>query len=228
MSREEKAVVPGRLERRLPIAEELDKKRWDRNRTRPGLCSPATSKSMSAYTTWMRPRQGSPPNQESRRNRGYTCDQALSRCPHRGCEAHSARQPAPPVEVMSDDQRRIATDQHPRVVESINEVFDRLDHLTAARDQLTGFEPIGRHEDPVHDAESLLEHAKRCIDTLDNLRTAAVADASHHHRTDLATNVDTTTTASFLRTSTHSEDTARLTAPNLESPHNDSLRAEAR
>lgn len=128
---------------------------------------------------------------------------------------------------MSDHHRRIATDQHPRAIESINEMLDRLEHLTAARDQLTGFEPIRPHEDPVHDAESLLEHAKRCIDTLDNLRAAAVVDASHRHRTDLATNIDTFTNAWFLRTSTHSAATARRTAPNLKSPHNDSLQAEA-
>jgi hypothetical protein len=86
---------------------------------------------------------------------------------------------------MRNHQPGIVTDQHQRAIEPINEMFDRLDHLMAARGQLTGIEPIGSDEDPVHDAESLLEHAKRLIDTVSNLRAAAVADADHRRRTDL-------------------------------------------
>jgi hypothetical protein len=43
----------------------------------------------------------------------------------------------------------------------------------------------------------------------------------------LATNIDTKPAALFLRTSTHSEETARVASPNPESPHSDLLQEEA-
>lgn len=114
---------------------------------------------------------------------------------------------------MSDQQRRIATDQHQRAIESINEMFDRLDHLTEARDQLSGIEPLAFGEDPVRDAESILGHADRLRTALDELRAAAVVASDHRRRTDLAADVGTKTTALFPRASSRSDEPDRTTTP---------------
>lgn len=100
---------------------------------------------------------------------------------------------------MSSAQRRAATAQHNQAVACINEMFDRLDELTAARDRLTGIEPIGPDDDPVRDAEALLEHAHRLNETLDALRSAAMSAAGHRRRGDLADDVGTSTPALFPR-----------------------------
>ncbi len=129
---------------------------------------------------------------------------------------------------MNDEQRRIATGQHQRAIESINAMFDRLDHLTAARDQLSGIEPLALDEDPVRDAESILEHADRLNTALADLRAAAVVASNHRRRTDLAADIGTKTTALFPRTPSHSGESGRATTPTGTSGQCDPLDEQAR
>lgn len=78
-------------------------------------------------------------------------------------------------------------------------MFDRLDDLAGARDLLTGVEALGPGDDPVRDAESLLERAARLDQTLGELRAAALRAAEHRRRADLAADVGTKPTALFPR-----------------------------
>jgi hypothetical protein len=130
---------------------------------------------------------------------------------------------------MSVQQRRAATEQHQKAIESINELFDRLDDLTAARNRFTGIDPLGDDDDPVRDAESLLEHAERLNHALDELRAAALVAAEHRRRTDLADDLGTKTTALFPRSPRRPADPVRLTPTNNPTPVDPSteLRQEA-
>lgn len=129
---------------------------------------------------------------------------------------------------MSDQRRRIATDQHQRAIESINELFDRLDHLIAARAQLSGIEPLAPDEDPVRDAESILELADRLNTALDDLRTAALGAAEHRRRTDLAADVGTKTNALFPRARSHSVGSSRVESPRGATTQDDPLHGRPR
>ena len=75
---------------------------------------------------------------------------------------------------MSSDRRLTATLAHQQAIATINEMFDRLDELTAARDRLTGVAPRHPEADPIQDAELLLDHARRLAGTLEALRAARI------------------------------------------------------
>ena len=100
---------------------------------------------------------------------------------------------------MSVEQRRAATEHHQHAIASINEMFDRLDELAAARIRLTGVAPLGAGGDPVRDAEVLLEHAEALAQALERLRSAALVAAEHRRRADLADDIGTKPTALFPR-----------------------------
>lgn len=100
---------------------------------------------------------------------------------------------------MSVEQRRAATEHHQHAIASINEMFDRLDEVTAARRRLTGVVPLDAGGDPVRDAEVLLEHAEALHQALDRLRRSALVAAEHRRRSDLADDIGTKTTALFPR-----------------------------
>ncbi len=101
--------------------------------------------------------------------------------------------------VKGATQRRAATEQHQRAIATINEMFDRLDELLAARDRLTGVAPLGPHDDPIRDAESLLHHAELLSRALSDLRLAALAASTHRRRSDLAADVGTKVIGLFPR-----------------------------
>ena len=98
---------------------------------------------------------------------------------------------------MNSAQRRAATEAHQRAIATINDMFDRLDELVAARDRLTGVAPLGQHDDPIRDAESLLDHAELLNQALSDLRVAALAASAHRRRSDLAADVGTKTAILF-------------------------------
>ena len=102
---------------------------------------------------------------------------------------------------MNGAQRRAATEEHQRAITTINDMFDRLDELVAARDRLTGVTPLGPHDDPIRDAESLLQHAELLNQALSDLRIAALAASAHRRRSDLAADVGTKVTSLFPRAS---------------------------
>ncbi len=78
-------------------------------------------------------------------------------------------------------------------------MFDRLDELTAARERLTGVAPRQPDDDPIQDAELLLEHARRLGAALESLRSAAVAAVDHCTRAELAADIGTKPAALFPR-----------------------------
>jgi hypothetical protein len=88
-------------------------------------------------------------------------------------------------------RRRAATHAHQQAIATIDEMFDRLDDLTAARDRLTGLAPREPDDDPIHDAETLLEHARRLNAAVEALRSAALAAAAHRTRGKLAADIGT-------------------------------------
>jgi hypothetical protein len=96
-------------------------------------------------------------------------------------------------------QRRAATEEHLRAITTINDMFDRLDELVAARDRLTGVTPLGPHDDPIRDAESLLQHAELLQQAVSDLRLAALAASAHRRRIDLAADLGTKVTSLFPR-----------------------------
>ena len=100
---------------------------------------------------------------------------------------------------MNGAQRRAATEEHQRAITTINDMFDRLDELVAARDRLTGVAPLGPHDDPIRDAESLLQHAELLNQALSDLRLAALAASAHRRRSDLAADLGTKVTSLFPR-----------------------------
>ena len=97
---------------------------------------------------------------------------------------------------MNGAQRRAATEEHQRAITTINDMFDRLDELVAARDRLTGVTP---HDDPIRDAESLLQHADLLKQAVSDLRLAALAASAHRRRSDLAADLGTKVTSLFPR-----------------------------
>jgi hypothetical protein len=100
---------------------------------------------------------------------------------------------------VSSARRLAATQAHQQAIATINEVFDRLDELTAARDRLTGIAPRQPDDDPIQDAELLLDHARRLGAALEALRSAALAAVDHRTRTDLAADIGTKSAALFPR-----------------------------
>jgi hypothetical protein len=101
---------------------------------------------------------------------------------------------------VNGPHRHAATEEHQRAITTINDMFDRLDELVAARDRLTGVAPLGPHDDPIRDAESLLHHAELLNQALSDLRLAALAASAHRRRSDLAADVGTKVTSLFPRT----------------------------
>ena len=91
---------------------------------------------------------------------------------------------------MSIARRHAATEAHQRTVATINEMFDRLDELTTARDRLTGIATRQPDDDPIQEAELLLEHARRLDAALHALRAAALAASTYRARGELATAPD--------------------------------------
>ena len=58
---------------------------------------------------------------------------------------------------MSAAQRQAATQQHALAIAAINEMFDHVDELTAARDRLTGVAPFDPRDDPIGERCELTE-----------------------------------------------------------------------
>src|SRR3954471_9109991 len=96
-------------------------------------------------------------------------------------------------------RRRAATEAHQQAIAIINEMFNRVDELTVARDRLSSVGPREPGADPIQDAELLLAHARRLGGALDALRSAALAAVEHRSRSELAADVGTKTTALFPR-----------------------------
>jgi hypothetical protein len=115
-------------------------------------------------------------------------------------------------------QRRAATEEHQRAITSINDMFDRLDELVAARDRLTGVAPLGPHDDPIRDAESLLHHAELLKKAVSDLRLAALAASAHRRRGDLAADLGTRVTSLFPRAGAAPEGLARPTTTPIRRP----------
>ena len=107
-------------------------------------------------------------------------------------------------------RRRAATEAHLQAITTINDLFDRIDELTEARDRLTGVAPLGPDDDPIRDAEVLLQHAELLNQALAGVRSAAVDASVHRRRNDLAADVGTKVNLLFPRpgrdTSTASTD----------------------
>ena len=147
--------------------------------------------------------------------------------PIEGCEdrhevdARGASHPARRRGTVSSARRHAATEAHLRAVATINEMFDRLDDLTAARDGLTGVAPRQPDDDPIQDAETLLEHARRLGAALDALRTAAFAASTHRARGELAADIGTKNTGLFPRPARQPGHAARLTLAPVDPPPTD-------
>lgn len=107
--------------------------------------------------------------------------------------------------------RQAATEQHQQAIATINAMFDQLDELRTARERLTGLAPLGPDDDPLRDAETLLQHATQLNTALDELRTAAIAAAEHRTRSDLAADIGTKTNALFPRPARRPSGPVRLT-----------------
>jgi hypothetical protein len=101
-----------------------------------------------------------------------------------GGAAHEARCTAPAATRQRKPICRVGT---------INEMFDRLDDLTAGRDRLTRMSSREADGDPIEDVEALLEHAGRLAAAVDALCAAALAASAHRPRDELATDVGTKT-----------------------------------
>src|SRR4051794_6504986 len=75
------------------------------------------------------------------------CDREGAQCPYKGCERPNApdgctnRLRCCAGLVVSGAKRLAATQAHQQAIATINELFDRLDELTAARDRLTAVAP---------------------------------------------------------------------------------------
>jgi hypothetical protein len=93
----------------------------------------------------------------------------------------------------------MALDTHQRAITAINEMFDRLDDLQAARDRLIGAAPLGPHDDPVRDAEDVLDVAGQLEHALAALRQAALPASVHRRRTELAGDIGTKVGLLFQR-----------------------------
>ena len=113
---------------------------------------------------------------------------------------------------MNSAQRRSATEAHQLAIATINDMFDRLDELVAARDRLIGVAPLGPHDDPIRDAESRIDHAELLNQALSDLRVAALAASAHRRRSDLAGDVGTKTAILFPRPGRDPERTTTLTS----------------
>jgi hypothetical protein len=128
---------------------------------------------------------------------------------------------------VNDDRRLAATQEHQQAIASINAMFDRLDDLTAARDRLTGLAPRQPADDPIQDAELLLDHARRLGAALEALRTAALVAAGHRSRADVAADIGTKATALFPRPARPADRPARLTPPPPGPPPSDAVEDQA-
>lgn len=100
---------------------------------------------------------------------------------------------------MSAAQRRAAVAQHELAIAAINEMFDKVDELVAARDRLLGLKPLEPGDDPIRDVETLLANAGILGEALAQLRAAALAAAEHRNRSDLAADIGTKPTILFPR-----------------------------
>jgi hypothetical protein len=109
-------------------------------------------------------------------------------------------------------RRRSATQAHRQAIATIGEMFDRLDDLTAARDRLVGIAPREPDDDPIQDAETLLEHAGRLAGAVEALRSAALAAAAHRTRGKLAADIGTKSPVLFPRQTGRPVEPARLIA----------------
>ena len=113
---------------------------------------------------------------------------------------------------MNAAQRQAATRQHALAITAINEMFDKVDELAAARDRLTGIAPLGPDDDPIRDAETLLAHAAMLNEALAQLRATALAAAEHRNRNELAADIGTKIGALFPRPFRPTVEPARLIA----------------
>src|SRR4051812_27968611 len=100
---------------------------------------------------------------------------------------------------MTAAQRQAATQQHALAIAAINEMFDKVDELTVARDRLTGVAPLGPDDDAIRDAETLLAHAALLNEALSQLRAVALTAAAHRNRNDLAADIGTKSATLFPR-----------------------------
>ena len=100
---------------------------------------------------------------------------------------------------MTAAQRHAATQHHALAIAAINQLFDKVDDLTAARDRLNGIEPLGPKGDLIRDAEALLAHAALLNEALRQLRAVALTAAQHRNRSDLATDIGTKSALLFPR-----------------------------
>jgi hypothetical protein len=117
---------------------------------------------------------------------------------------------------VSSERRRAATEAHLQAITTINEMFDRLDELTAARDRLTGVAPRQPDDDPILDAEAVLVRARRLGGALDALRAAALTAAAHRTRSELAADLGTKNTALFPRPARPSDHAVRLASTSID------------
>jgi hypothetical protein len=117
---------------------------------------------------------------------------------------------------VSSASRRAATETHQLAIATINAMFDRLDELTAARDRLTDIAPREPDDDPIQDAEALLEHARRLNGALDALRSAALSAATHRTRSELAADIGAKNSALFPRPNRQAQQRVRPTPASLD------------
>jgi hypothetical protein len=87
---------------------------------------------------------------------------------------------------------------------------------------LTGVAPRRPPDDPIQDADVLLDHARR-LAPLEARRTTALAAANHRSRGDLAADIGTKATALFPRQVRQSDPPVRLTSEPLGPPPPDDM-----
>jgi len=117
-------------------------------------------------------------------------------------------------------RRRAATEAHLQAITTINALFDRIDDLTEARERLNSVAPLGPNDDPIRDAEVLLQHAELLNQALAGVRSAAVDASAHRRRNDLAADVRTKVNLLFPRPGRDSS-TASTDADNVVDPADD-------
>ena len=103
---------------------------------------------------------------------------------------------------MSAAQRHAATQQHMLAIGAINELFNKVYELAAARDRLTDIGPLGPlgpQDDPIKNAETLLAYAAPLNRALCQLRAIALTAAEHRNRNDHATDICTKSALPFPR-----------------------------
>ena len=100
----------------------------------------------------------------------------------------------------TESRRRAATEQHQLAIAAITTLFDRVDDLRETLARLTGLASLGADDDPLREAEAVLQVAEQIDRALAAVRAAALAAAEHRGRGDLVSDIGTRLVLLFPRT----------------------------